>query len=479
MQPTGANSSEYRNAPAGTEGNSAGALGIIVSWFIVALSIGALLYKRHSADEAAVLPAAPVHAADVQLRIASRYAVGIMHLLPGAQARATALKMLPQLDAAAHTQADMLRAAIVVAEIDAPAAALKRIDSLEIDSALDDALRRDAHTLRQIYGGDAGDDIEATTRPAMIDPAAREELVAHHGWFGKLALSWGLPASDPERRAALAPARRTAVAGICLVLGAIGLGLLGLAMFVVAIVLIATRSIRRAYALPPSTLGRFAPAPYVEAFALYLAWYIGMSWLAWRFEDRNAALSRALAISAIFAPLAALWPLARGVSWRDLKLGLGWHAGRGFFREIGAGVAGYVAGVPIFFAGILITLWISRHTGQTPSHPIVEQISSDPKRVLRLLLLASVYAPLFEETMFRGALYHHLRRWLVWPVAALVVAFIFASIHPQGWAGVPALMGLAFVFAAMREWRGSLVAPIVAHALNNTMLIVALVLMVG
>jgi membrane protease YdiL (CAAX protease family) len=29
------------------------------------------------------------------------------------------------------------------------------------------------------------------------------------------------------------------------------------------------------------------------------------------------------------------------------------------------------------------------------------------------------------------------------------------------------------VFAAMREWRGSLVAPIVAHALNNTMLIVA------
>jgi hypothetical protein len=105
-----------------------------------------------------------------------------------------------------------------------------------------------------------------------------------------------------------------------------------------------------------------------------------MSWLAWRVGDRNAALSRALAISAIFAPLASLWPLVRGVSWRELKFGLGWHTGRGFFSRDRRGHRGIrCAVVPIFLTGIIITFLISRHTGPRAVAPDRRAISADPK----------------------------------------------------------------------------------------------------
>jgi membrane protease YdiL (CAAX protease family) len=112
-----------------------------------------------------------------------------------------------------------------------------------------------------------------------------------------------------------------------------------------------------------------------------------------------------------------------------------------------------------------------------PSHPIVQVlVHGDAWVWLQILLVASVLAPLVEETMFRGVLYRHLRdltgRWgrlVSILVSASLVSFIFAVIHPQGWAGVPVLMGLAFSFALVREWRGSLLPAMVAHGLNNTL----------
>ena len=82
--------------------------------------------------------------------------------------------------------------------------------------------------------------------------------------------------------------------------------------------------------------------------------------------------------------------------------------------------------------------------------------------------------------MFRGALFHHLRRfskgWSWLPSAALV-ALIFAAIHPQGWTAIPALGMLAVVFAGLREWRGSLIASMTGHFIQNFIAVTVLVVM--
>ena len=61
----------------------------------------------------------------------------------------------------------------------------------------------------------------------------------------------------------------------------------------------------------------------------------------------------------------------------------------------------------------------------------------------------NITKPIVEEIMFRGVLYHLLREstrnWRVWSIVFSVAAsgFVFAVIHPQGWLGVPVLMGVS------------------------------------
>jgi membrane protease YdiL (CAAX protease family) len=97
-----------------------------------------------------------------------------------------------------------------------------------------------------------------------------------------------------------------------------------------------------------------------------------------------------------------------------------------------------------------------------------------------------VVAPVVEETMFRGVLYRHLRGAssrlrpaLSVIVSALVVSFLFAVIHPQGFLGVPPLMALALAFTLVREWRGTLLPPMIAHAVNNGVATLMLALMLS
>ena len=90
----------------------------------------------------------------------------------------------------------------------------------------------------------------------------------------------------------------------------------------------------------------------------------------------------------------------------------------------------------------------------------------------------SLVAPILEKTFFRGVLYRYLRgtsaslgRAGSVVISGLVSAFIFASVHPQSWIAIPALGAIGFAFALLREWRDSLIAPIVAHSLWNGALV--------
>jgi membrane protease YdiL (CAAX protease family) len=135
-------------------------------------------------------------------------------------------------------------------------------------------------------------------------------------------------------------------------------------------------------------------------------------------------------------------------------------------------------GIVALAAGVGVAVVLSKLFGDgtmRPSHPIQQMVQdSGGLGLLCTYMLACVSAPLFEELFFRGAMYRNLRtglgRWgpLGSAVASMAISsFIFAAIHPQGLIFVPVLGGLAVGFCVMREWRGSINASIVAHALNN------------
>jgi len=168
---------------------------------------------------------------------------------------------------------------------------------------------------------------------------------------------------------------------------------------------------------------------------------------------------------------ALLWPVVVGVPWSRFRAELGYHCGQGLFKELGLGVVGYLAGLPVIAVGMGVTFALTAVAGgEGGDHPMQYELMDGGYTLWLTLGAAVIWGPLVEESVFRSAFYRHLRQRrgvLGWILASVVTAFIFAAIHPQGWIGVPVLMSIAIVFAAMREWRGTIVPSMVAHALHN------------
>jgi len=86
------------------------------------------------------------------------------------------------------------------------------------------------------------------------------------------------------------------------------------------------------------------------------------------------------------------------------------------------------------------------------------------KDPLLFLLVGCIFAPLVEELFFRGIIYSWIRQRQAAPVAVLVSAVLFASMH--GFLSPVQLIG-GIAFAVVYEWRGSIWAAYVLHVLAN------------
>jgi len=447
-----------------------------LTWLVLLAAIGVTVAMQWAAPAAA--PSPEMHRPGGLIQIMGRYAVGAPEATRGLGQEfpeATAEQLAGQIDDFAVTPEDRLRAAVVKAELLGPEAALGEIDELLDDLETDedppeyaDQLRADAEAVRGLLSGEPD------------APADADGLRERHGWFGDLALTQGLEPDAPAREPVLGKAVQTFSVAI---IGIGGFGLLcvlGFALGITAIVLGLTGKLRRGYA-PPSPGG----SVYLEVFAIFLLGFLGVSEAAAALHAGTGVdYSRFLVWLLLLVPI---WALVRGASFLNFRHAVGWHAGRGLFREIGAGLVGYVACLPIFLAGIALTLLLGAlmsllpGTGEEgaapPTHPIIDEvIAGNVWAIVSVYVLAAVWAPLVEESLFRGAFYHHLRGRLGMALSALVVGFVFAIIHPQGIIAVPALMSLGVTFCLLREWRGSLIAPVVAHAAHNGTLVTMLVL---
>jgi membrane protease YdiL (CAAX protease family) len=445
-----------------------------LAWLVIA-GVVAFVLLRHAAEEME----ARERFSRVIFELQARYLVGATELL--GQNKKLFYDQAQTLNRGGHEQ--RLCFVALAGELAGPAEARKLLEDLPGEPGAD---KETAEALDAIYRSLERD----PSAPLPADAVAR--VKERLGWFGVLAAA---PPGTPDaaaRAAAIRPALRTAA----VLLAAVTLGLLTAALGLVALGLAVALSVTGGLRLrlqPGSPYG----GVYAETFAAWLVLFLALSYGASAVDAGRSRLL--LAGLAMLASLAALvWPVARGVPWRAVRYDVGLGAGRRPLVELAAGIGTYVAAVPMLLGGLVLALVLAalaRRLGvsdsllpeESPGHPLVAYvIHSGWWGRAQALLVAGVVAPLVEETMFRGVLYRHLRestaglgRAAGVVASALAVSFVFAVIHPQGWLGVPPLMGLAFAFCLAREWRGTLLPAMVAHAIQNVAVTSILILAAG
>jgi membrane protease YdiL (CAAX protease family) len=236
---------------------------------------------------------------------------------------------------------------------------------------------------------------------------------------------------------------------------------------------------------------------YAEMFAVWMFAYLGLAraprmlfeiWEGYGNQGPGMDVRLALSIVAAIAAVAVAlwWGTRRGLSLRTIMAAVGLR--RFVAMDIVWGVVCWSMGIALLIVGVMLAVVLSNIFGDgqmRASHPIQQMVEdSGATGLLLTYILACVCAPIGEEIFFRGALYRNLRqsfgRWGA--VGSVVIAIavssvLFAAIHPQGLIFIPVLASLAVAFCIMREWRGTINAPIVAHAINNAVVLTLNVLM--
>ncbi|MBY0528095.1 MAG: CPBP family intramembrane metalloprotease [Gemmataceae bacterium] len=467
----------------------------ILAWIVVLALVGFIVWHR----------ARPVpqgesanRYAGMVVQMQSRYLVGAAEFL-------RALGQ-PPADLAVQTAAlntgpidQRLRVAAVTGELAGPQAALDQLDDLErrlANQSLNPNAEQ-ARTLALLRRLDRDYAAKAWTAPSLND-AERAELRTQLGWFGELALAPRDGADRAAREQVTEPALRTFGALLGFVLGMVAVGaggLLGLFLFFSALMAGRVR-LRLSTGSPGAGI-------YAETFALWMLLFMALSFAASQIPAGGARFL-ILGVAMLLSLVTLAWPIARGIPWHQVRQDLGLFAGPAPVGEIALGFASYAMALPMLFIGLMLTLLLLRlqgampnldagnapdhfELGDMPSHPIVEAlVHLGWWGRLQVLFLGSLVAPIVEETMFRGVLYRHLReasvglrRFSSVVFSATVVSFVFAVIHPQGMATVPALMALAYAFTLAREWRGTLIPAMVAHGLNNAIMLTLTILILS
>lgn len=92
--------------------------------------------------------------------------------------------------------------------------------------------------------------------------------------------------------------------------------------------------------------------------------------------------------------------------------------------------------------------------------------------MLGCILLMGMMTGLSEEMLFRGALQGTLTESRNVHFSIWLAAFVFSVLHFQFFGFVPRLL-LGAIFGYLLVWTGSLWVPIIAHALNNSVVVVS------
>ncbi len=385
----------------------------------------------------------------------------------GVQDPAANAAWMPQIDDAAVTPVDKFRAAIAAGHLIGAPAAEERLAGLgDLENV---GLKEDAALYRRILAGE------------QLVGTERDTLIKRHGWFGRLALTYGKPPTDPEVEDLLKNGLKIMTLGLVAFFG-VGIAMLaGVGLFILAVVMWASGKLRWRF-VPPSPGG----SVFAETFPIFLGGFLLLS-LGTTFLPSTIGVSGKLMLQWLLLPL-IFWPLVRGTRWEDFCERIGWTRGAGIVREMGSGLVAYLAGLPLMGIALFVTLilvsvvypLITGHKVKPDENPTAELVAKATGwQVIVFFLLATVWAPIVEEAVFRGSLHRHLRSRLPMIPAAIISSVFFGILHPLPAPLLLPVTTVGFNMALMREWRGSLIASMTAHALNNATILTLLFTMMS
>lgn len=460
----------------------------VLAWLvIVAIIVGIPAFRAfYSRQDAAEVKD---RLGQMVVTLQAKYFVGVAEIVGRGEQQQTFIAQAEALNTGPIEQ--RLRSIILLGEFSSPRAAEQQLRSLEdrvvaAGRKFTPEQEKLKNILVKLYSDYSLDMWQAPT----VGPADRELVRAELGWSGELALAPALPGGgpSPERTAVLMSARKTFILFVVVILAAGLFGIVGFVGLVIYVIMLLNGRLAQRLQTGSSNGGIYA-----ETFAVWMVLFVLLNVAAAFIPGKENSLMLAGGAS-LFSVGALLWPVLRGIPWRQVRQEIGLIGGPQRLLEPFIGLYGYVMGLPLLVIGMLIMLVLMVMVGSVqtflsstgkpgdefgpagyPAHPIVEYLGgADWWLKVQVLIIGSLIAPLVEEIMFRGVLHRHLREatarmgfFLSFVLSGTVVSFVFAVIHPQGLLAVPALMALAYAFTLLREWRGSLVSCMIAHGLNN------------
>ena len=237
-----------------------------------------------------------------------------------------------------------------------------------------------------------------------------------------------------------------------------------------------------------------APSPFILASThrIMVVWFLGYLALAGTLSTAAVAFggsdqSQALNVTmqSLLGGGLGLW-LIQNWGRRDQDMVVLWVPLRLALSPSTGGVAGLVAwvigglgiGLMLVITGTLVSAIVIGENTSTQS--ALELFSANRSVEVRaaLAIAAVVFAPIFEEIIFRGFLYRNMRDILGKTPAMFLTGFLFALVHLDLNLLFP-LTGLGFTLCLLFERSGSLLVPILVHAAWNLAQLVLLTVLVA
>jgi uncharacterized protein len=172
--------------------------------------------------------------------------------------------------------------------------------------------------------------------------------------------------------------------------------------------------------------------------------------------------------------------LAGALGWLAMRQRLSWRLLGPARPRAGHLLWGTGLGIAGFLGVNLVILSVLQLIGpvEPPEQQLLQEVTAGGITTVLAFVAAVVMAPIMEEVIFRGMLFQALKRRAgLWP-AAIISGVLFAAVHvevtqPLFSSGL-LLLGVAFALALHRT--GSLLVPIIGHAVFNLIVVVVTIL---